>query len=270
MTAVAPDPTGQAFAQLIDEAQHELYDIRRRYFVVAAFVKELNEVSRGKTFEIRHAVVWMMMIDLRDMLGINIGSWCKAAYGKGGLLGQIAAHHVSCLPCKKRKVTKARDAYLRRLDEEGHTQAVHRLFPDVVGPRPATADIQGLRDRFADVVRGAVDDRDNHRAHPWERGTTATTKMFDLPDWESTFAYVEQVLNDLRLVGTDSTWPAAELNIISGRAAAEDLVDQVLLGPLSQLDRARGGTTRMHFYEQLHARHDAGKATIFNGRELVI
>jgi hypothetical protein len=40
----------------IEKAQHEVLDIKRRYFFLAAFVKELNALTRGKTFCIHNDV----------------------------------------------------------------------------------------------------------------------------------------------------------------------------------------------------------------------
>lgn len=46
------------FEKRIDTAQLEILEIKRRYVVMRAFLDEIEEVSKGKEFRIRHDILW--------------------------------------------------------------------------------------------------------------------------------------------------------------------------------------------------------------------
>src|SRR5688572_23370287 len=89
--------------ELLARLDDELGFITQRLFVLEAFAIELDRVTRGKPFRIWGSAVWMMALDSRDAYVMHLASWVKAAYSKGGALGQLQAHHVRDFPRKWRQ-----------------------------------------------------------------------------------------------------------------------------------------------------------------------
>ena len=248
----------------IHRAQLEIMDIKRRYFVVRAFLESLEFATRGKPFRVHNDIVWLLVLDARDMLVVHLASWCKGSYRAGGFFGQLRAHHLPDL--RRGSDTPSGDPLLDALTHREHVAARARLFPgiqDRAGIRQE--DLDDLKDRFEAHIAHVVADRDHHRAHPWERGDPGQTKMLDLNEIAEAFAFTEAMLNDLRLVATNSTMPSVELLFSSTEGVGDDLVDQILIGNLFQVREALRDRGRDEFYSALHRAHDARrKKGLFN------
>lgn len=247
------------FARRSENAWIEILKIKQRYFFVTAFVAELEIVSRGKEFRIAHDILWTMLLDSRDMLVINLGSWCKAAHSQGGLFAQIRAHHLGDFP-RRRRTNGG-------LLEDEHQAAFRRLFPGVETANPKPQDIDVLKNRFESKTAPVRQDRDNNRAHPWERGHGGNVKMLDLTELREMFGYIESVLNDLALVGCESSAESRELTNIATPVAATDIVDQILLGTLPWIKEVGLLNNRTEFYDAMHERHAAAAKGYFNDHD---
>ncbi len=82
-------PDNQPKASLDDrlwKVEHGLMQVARRQYALEAFLKELDRATRLKPFRIWNDVLWMMVLDSRDMLVIHPASWTKGVCQKGGLV----------------------------------------------------------------------------------------------------------------------------------------------------------------------------------------
>lgn len=221
-------------ADLLDRAEANIDAIRRRGSLLQAFVSELDEATRGKEFRIWNESAWLILLDSRDQLIISLASWCKAQWSKGGLFGQLRAGHLSEL---KRALPKAVEAAAG--EKDARHQAFRRLFPDAsrasrATPRPE--DLELLKDSFRKRVHGSglMDDRDDNRAHPFERGkASGSVAMLDLDQVQAVVLHIEELLNDLSLLSRRSTRSIGPLPGFTG--AARDLVDLVLGGSIGRM-----------------------------------
>src|SRR4051794_36492533 len=90
-----------ALDALLSTYDWRLLSLARRMFVMEAFKTDLDRVSRNKQFRIRNDVTWLMLLDSRDMLVVQLASWAKGVYEPGGLIGSIQADHVRDLPRRR-------------------------------------------------------------------------------------------------------------------------------------------------------------------------
>ena len=78
-------------ATLLNRHHYQLIDVARRQFVMEAFTKEVDRVTRGREFRIANGPIWMMLLDSRDVMVVHLASWAKGIYQPGGLIGQLRA-----------------------------------------------------------------------------------------------------------------------------------------------------------------------------------
>jgi len=96
------------------KVEHDLMQVARRQYALEAFVSELDRATQAKPFRIWNDILWTMVLDTRDMLVIHLASWTKGIYGRGGLLGQVKAHHLADLPTGRPATARTdRDPHLR-------------------------------------------------------------------------------------------------------------------------------------------------------------
>lgn len=156
-----------AFDALLTTNDWRLLSLARRMFVMEAFKTDLDRVSRNKEFRIRNDVMWLMLLDSRDMLVVQLASWAKGVYETGGLLGSIRAHHVRDLRRRRRRDNdeESRGTLAARRDRE-HAECFGRLFPSVVDqPFPTEQALVELHDRFFKRLQPVLQDRHENRAH---------------------------------------------------------------------------------------------------------
>lgn len=246
----------------LERHEHDLLTIKRRHFFLKAFEGALQEASRDKPFLIANDLVWLTLLDSRDMLVIHLASWAKGTYAKGGFLGRLQADHLGALWLDRSRLDSAEDGQHFR-------DAFARLFPEAVAARrcrPNAADATNLRDRFEKAVEPLVVDRHENRAHVYERGGTGTARMLDLDAIGDTFSYVERFLNDIRLIAFNSTFSYHDVSYASGDGTASDLVDLLLFGSIDRMFAAAGAGAagkfpwqrREELYADLHREHDRG------------
>ena len=190
-------------------------------------------------------------------------------------------------PVGERTIRRHVEDVNRRAREE----AFGRLFPFGTTRKdqanvPCDADVSGLCDRLEVQFKALHDDRNQHRAHRYERKQPKTAKMLELSDVTKRLQECQVLLADLRFLSSNSTFasygydPKAHVD----DEYAQDIVDLVLLGDLRTIIDAEYGPSktpsaepgfyhqrRIAHYERLHALHDAaGKPEEpFNNRALL-
>ena len=76
-------------AAALKEHEIELISLGRRLRHVLSVHAELNRVTRGRSFLIRHEAMWWMLLGERDMIVVDAASWAKAFYSRGGFLRKL-------------------------------------------------------------------------------------------------------------------------------------------------------------------------------------
>lgn len=269
MTGLAPSIS---LLERVEDAEAQIDVIKARLDMLQAFVAELAKVTRGKEFRIWNRGVWIALLDSRDQLIISLASWCKAKYSGGGLFGQVRAHHLSDLGSWLPKSVVANALELKHRED-----AFQRLFPVAAQAGrnvPAADDIECLRNTFQARIEGSglMADRAENRAHPFE-GKSGRAAMLDMPQVAMLFKYIEQLLNDLRLLCNRSTRAYHDVYSCGSGSSPEDLVDLVLCGRVSRMWLVWGVETicmedgtdtqwwwqhRHAYYERIHAAYDKG------------
>jgi hypothetical protein len=264
-SATNPPPTPE---DRLWKAERDLMLVARRQYVIEAFVNELDRATRLKPFRIWNDILWMMVLDSRDMLVIHPASWIKGVCGKGGLIGQIKAHHVRELPAVRRPTERSEtDAHLRRILDHGHQEAFGRLFPGVTGAHATGSDLDALTQRLRQAADPLLKDRNDNRAHAFESHGAGSAKMLDLNELRNALTFIEQFLNDLRLVCHSSTMSHHDMNGADCKTAAGEMVASVLIGSAGRREIVMEGRDREDFYKTLHNQHDAlpsGREVLFN------
>lgn len=263
--SIPPPPT---LEDRLWKVEHELMQVARRQYALEAFVSELDRVTKLKPFRIWNDILWMVVLDSRDMLVIHLASWTKGLCGRGGLLNQLKAHHLTELPAMRQPTERTeRDAHLRKLLEEGYRAAFQRLFPQGTGVHASGTDLDGLKARLGSATKPLLNDRNRNRAHAFEEITSGSATMLGFPELRNALTMAEQLLNDLRLVGCSSTMSHHDMNDADCAATAEEFVDSILIGHSHRREVVMDGRDRQAFYDALHERHGglpAGRQVMFN------
>jgi hypothetical protein len=242
--------------ELLRELEDDLGQITQRLYLFEAFGAELERVTRTKPFRIWGSGVWMLIIDSRDTHVTHLGSWLKSLYRQSGFFGKLKASHPKAFPRKWRGTTNGRSPFADR-PKTKHDETFKRLFPEAAGAYARPADIDGLRATFIAGVEHVVADRDENRAHPYEKDGSASgsVKMLNFKELREVTQFVEVWLNELRLLSTRSWFEHRNMNFQDSGLLARDLVDAVLIGSRERSGRVMAEGDRERYYDLLHARH---------------
>jgi hypothetical protein len=240
-------------------AEHAKLDfVRLRFSHLVTFATELGRLERGKPFDIANSATWTAMIDSRDMLVIHLASWVTGTVERGGFFGQLCAHAITDF--RRAKPWSGVDAYDKRQQKIAFANAWERTFPGVARSRFCSDDVVAFQDRFHGALSDIVQDRNEHRAHVFER-KQATSEMLDLYKLGSRMKFIERTFGDLFLIVTAKSLAAApEFTNVSSVSVGE-LVDQVIFGSCANMQRARGTRSRDELFDELHRLHDASDGT---------
>jgi hypothetical protein len=233
---------------IVVEHHDRLLHASQSLYALEAFERELERASKGRLFFILNDIVWAMALRSRDLTVIHLASFAKSLYTKGGLLGRLQAGSPKSFP-RRRKGAQGEGRPERDYLDRLHREAFERLFPNAARGLPSHADWGGLIDRYGKCSADLVSDRNNNRAHPYERGSTASARVLCVAELRKHVAETSALLNDLRLLQSGSTMELAELHSASASTTARTLVDMVLLGTCCELPDAR----RSAIYEALHS-----------------
>lgn len=79
-------PATSPFLGLIEPYDWNLLALARRQFLIEAYTGVLDRITRGKLFRFGNHLVWLMLLDTRDMLVIQLASWATGVVDHGGLI----------------------------------------------------------------------------------------------------------------------------------------------------------------------------------------
>lgn len=291
MTTTAIPGTTQLSApplrDLIGDAFGTLLGIRRRLYVMRAFVDELNRVTRGKQFQIRNDVVWNMLLDYRDKLVIALYSFSVALrHGirppSGHVSHEFMAKEGLFFYLRNHYLGDFRPTYAPHPDDDeyeieqsatGKAEIFRTLFPTCAGETPTCADIEALCERFRQSMVQLGRDRNKNRAHAHE-GDAGQARMHSVDDLERLFRECEEMLENLSLASAGPSFGGGDLNAADTAETATDLVDVILFGNVSDIRRLVQNRTRDQLYARLHEIDDEirtvgdhDRDTFFNTRQ---
>lgn len=222
-----------------------------RFAAVLAFSKRFSHLlnvfaafeatTRGKSFLIYHEPMWTMLLDERDMLFIDLASWAKGMHATGGFLRTVEARGelgALALPWGTELHQAAGDEWLRahveRTNIESRRKAFDRIFPIAQTEIPTSSDVTHL----CTYLRCSFDplrlDRNQHRAHKYEKEKPVTAVRLSPFDALEHFNQCRQLVADLRFLASNSSFTSYRYDV-KGKAdddEAQDVVDLILCGSL--------------------------------------
>jgi hypothetical protein len=245
---------------LFKDLGREFITLTDRHHHVKSTHAELARIARGKPFAIHHRGVWRMVLAERDMVIVRAASWIKGFYSPGGFLRKVQAGELRALALRWEKGQPG----------AWRSEAFRRLFPMAAGRGiPNGSDIDALVLSLRAEFRPLVQDRHEHRAHPFENESTGTVKRLDLTEVAEHLNRIHRLLGDLHCLAAANhftDWDASP----DADSDARDVVDLILCGPLGwivdEVDarsrqepnaKPRYVQRREAHYERLHAAHDA-------------
>ena len=265
------------------EHELQLLGFAHRLGYVLSIQQELVRVTKGKPFVIYHEPVWNMLLGEREMIIVDLASWAKGFYrvGEGGFLRKLQGDDLRALAWQWQGNDDRNNAW--------RLAAFNRLFPNGVTSRdgrgPSQQDVDALCDRLAISFEVLRDDRNQHRAHKYEKAQPRTAPML-VPDQVSEHLKAcQELLGDIRCLSSNSQFTSYRYKPEAHEddAYAQDLVDLILCGPISWIvdmcpseeDRDEQRYYRQRraaYYERLHDAHGAAGdlQKPFNDRSLVM
>jgi hypothetical protein len=259
--------------QQFQEVEVSLISIKRRLYFLLAFEKALQEVTRGKPFQVRNDVIFRQMIDVWDMLVVDLSSFCSSMVSKGGFFNQLRSALSEFKLWKKKKIS-AEVQYLPSEDErpedieeskirleeiirdrmhQARLDRLHELFPNLKVPsdpkeRPKVRaeDVDDLKKKFSDLVATVCNDRNRNRAHRYERSENGTSERLNFDKLQAKIKEIEGIFNGLRLITQGSHLSYSSQNSFPADTTARDLVFLILWGNIDQLDYLSGVTDAIH------------------------
>jgi hypothetical protein len=245
----------------------ELLTFARRHAHILSVDAEFVRVCRDKTFIRWHEPMWNMLLGERDMLIVDLASWAKAFYRKGGFLQLLHGPDLKALNRDWPSADGGCDSHEQSLVAKLRGAAFERLFPGAESRRPSRQDVEALGGRLKDHFGPLLDDRDVHRAHKYER-EKATAAWLTPADVTPHLRRCQQLLGDLRFVASNTQFGHPDPRPAPGEREAQDVVDLVLCGPINWIIHYGAGADtdpkrlsywqrRDAYYERLHSAHEA-------------
>jgi hypothetical protein len=242
----------EAFENFLQEATEQVYEIGRRLYALEAFTKELHLRCKGHDFDVMNDVAWQAMFDMRTVFVIELSGWTTAALRKGdnGFLGLLQGQY-SGLVRFVRKRPKNELSHSAEVREQVHRETLERLFgqPSIRKNEPAIW--KALRDRFDAGTSWVRTERDERRAHPFQRGPLPDSDLLNNEELRRAYDYVTQFMSDVRWIGDVGQWSWHDSALFPRAVAAEHVVDQTLLGFSPK------PWQRETAYAAMHGAHDA-------------
>lgn len=248
--------------ELLREHEDIILRIKTRLYFLLEFEKQLDQITKGEKFKIKNDIIYRMIFDVWDMLVIDFASLAKGMLGAGGLFNQIKANLHEVKPLSRKKVSTPKgnihfmgelpseeelDAIKIELDKDFAEQMIkinretlYKLFPKAKGRDPLKIrpeDIDDLKVEFEKMIGDVVDDRNKHRAHKFENvQDKASFKQLSFKILKNKFDEVEDLMNSIRLVVSDSTFGYSDMNFANKSEVANDLVTMILWGSNKMID----------------------------------
>jgi hypothetical protein len=284
--------------ELIQQHEDTILRIKTRLYFLIALEDELQSITRRKTFKIKNDISYRTIVDTWDMLVIDLASLGRGMLGSGGFFNQFKANLGEVKPAKKKEIEAPKgsiqyvgnpvseeDLDRVRLELDKHfvetvykaqQEQLFKLFPKLKDRQPRKInhqDVDDLKDRFDAIVGDIVSDRDTNRAHKFENLNNKTIQpKLDFKILAKKFEEIEEMLNGLRNISTQSTFAYSDMNFANKKETAKDLVNSVLWGTNKMEDvftglnkelssphlgrQLYGWMIRDRFIEQIHVEHD--------------
>lgn len=257
----------QTLQSEIQKVENAILEIRRRLYFLDAYQAEAQRLFEDKSFRIKNDILWMLLIDSYEMLIIHFAGLVKGMYTPGGFFDVLKSTAPALRPKSWRKFEspKGRIFSDRTMTDEERKkieielsvsfqknqaervkQTLVEIFPELEGDkefRPKPEQIDKLKDKFEVEMRSIVDDRDQHRAHRYDMTKSSTLKKEDLVTTEilsDKFDYLQNLMNSLRFIGTDSSFGYSNMCWGDTRNTAEDFIDLLQLGNINQVNITAG------------------------------
>jgi hypothetical protein len=231
---------------------------------------ELVRVAREKPFFIYHEPLWRMLLSERDMIIVDLASWAKGFYSKGGFLHHLEDQDLQALSLHWQPEPNEDERDALAYNRKWRKAAFDRLFPDAANETPNADDIRALvravRKRFEPLLV----DRHRHRAHKFEHEKQATAAMLVPAEVTKYLTACQRVVADLRCLSSNSSFDSHgyDAKPKPDDDHAQDMIDLVLVGTINWIVEwgVVASASSQHrfywqkrnaYYERLHAAHEA-------------
>ncbi len=229
-----------------ENANATLFDIRQRFDFVDAIQKALLEVTAGKSFRLYNAPLWNMMVGELGKTYVDLGSWTKALYSKGGVIRILNAEHTTLSrPLKKAEKIDPpiwvgdpdpRSAHSLQKSANAGLQAARdasfgRLFPCAIAASRETPnghDFDALIARLDRELEPLQETRHYH-AHRYER-TEANASNLTLETARPLLDDCTSLLADLDMLASNAGHQAPMNAHHTNDPKVTDIVDLLLFG----------------------------------------
>lgn len=279
------------FLTLLKEHEYKLLAIKKRFYYLKKIEDELLKTTRGKIYSFRGDTVHDLLRDSYHMLVIDLASISKSMISKGGFFNKLRNYlNEFRRPTLPRVVAAmvdqplANDEYLQSEIFQANLQTYIDLFPNATH-KVSVADIEGLKTKYISILVDVMHDRDENRAHRFEKKAAEIEKVpfLNLIDLEQRILEIEKLLNGLRGLYTLSSYSFSDVNHSNSERMAQSVVDSILIGDRDLVERVFGiaddlynghfgnytYTYREVYYNKLHSYHDKKTNEIrmqFNGK----
>lgn len=257
--APAARPRAPELRRSLFDALEALRVRARRLEFLIPFVDAVCAATRDKWFTIHDEVAWVMMLDMRDHLVVDLADWAKTAHtpGAGGFLRMLQTHHLAAFGDRRSWGDDIDDSYVQRIQDEGHRAARQRLLP-TAGATARQPDFDALARVFRKTFEPLTKDRHANRAHAYqhEMSRGASVRMLNLREIAEVVEYADRVVRDLLLVAEGVSYARPRSGFYLGtKDTVKNLIETTLISRRTRSVLARHGITTETFFAELHA-HD--------------
>jgi hypothetical protein len=248
----------ETLEEFFDHWQFGLRDLNQRLLLLERFVAELDRVRRGKPYFPWNDVIWQQMVDTNAMLVIDFASWVNGVCQRGGLLGTLKARYAKAFSKKRpwdSQLERGGDSYIASVHDRGHAEAFARVFPDATDQ--AGSGFEGLQSRLNSEMEAVLLERDQVRAHRYEKGEKTATPL-EVHELREKLDGAMELMADLRGMAVGNTLAIdGESTFASIEETARELVFSFLLGTNPRRRMALRGLAPEEYFELRHRLHEA-------------
>ena len=278
--------------EMIEEHEQNFVLIKKRFYYLENILEELDKTTKSKVFNIRGDIIYQMLRDSYHMLVIDMASLARGMIRKRGFFRRLPNYISELKKPTKKSVSKSyiktypsTDPIAESMILKNTLDAFQELFPSCVKEnrnKPNKRDIDELKDRFYKICEEIIEDRDRNRAHKYEKAETGKgdVELLSLLDLEKKFKLIEELMNNLRMVCSFTSYGTNDLNFGNSERMAQSIVDLVLIGDYNTIDVSFGISDdlfkavkkfpyqyREPYYEKLHDAHNKKIEEAFKIRE---
>ncbi|PIP95052.1 MAG: hypothetical protein COW00_17845 [Bdellovibrio sp. CG12_big_fil_rev_8_21_14_0_65_39_13] len=266
---------------LIEEHERYFLIVKKRFYFLENILKELDSTTKSKRFNIRGDVIYQMLRDSYSMLVIDLASIGRGMIRKKGFFRKLPNFAKELEKPTQKLIAKSyfaahqrQDSFLESLILKSCLESYGRLFPGCISKgksMPTQDDFNDLKENFYSICEAIIKDRDRNRAHSYENAETRkeSVRLLTIKDLEEKFFKLEKLMNDLRLICSNSSYGSNDVNFSNSEGMAKSIVDLILIGDHNSINIAFGISQDMKdsfgiypyeyrnpYYEELHYRHE--------------